>query len=275
MNAKQSTRRRSSRQNVDGTSKIVDRIKLVKDTSRDQLAPAARLVLRAVIDWCGQHDECWPSISRLADECGVSPRHCRRIIRQLESDGWLSRQARHRDDGSQTSSVIVWTKAAPADDAPGHQCPPPRTPASARETSSENPSKHNMPTTSECSEERTGEQQPARRRTASRRYFRITNDPNEFRTADEANRVYQLAVTAGLILPGDSDRVAFFTGWCAVCRKIRTGKCRNPGGMIRLMLQNPKSLRAYGTADDESQARAMVRKLYPPNLAVAAYNPFV
>jgi len=267
MKCKTTPRRRSSRQ-------IVERIQLVKDTSRDQLAPAARLILRAVIDYCGERDECWPSTARLADECGVSPRHCRRIIRQLESDGWLSRQPRHRGDGSQSSNVIVWTKAAPADDAPGHQCPPPRTPASTLETSKEKPSNNNMPTPSGCCEDRTVETQPARRRTASRRYFRITDNPDEFRTADEANRVYQLAVTAGLILPGDSDRVAFFTGWCAVCRKIRDGKCRNPGGMIRLMLQTPKSLRAYGTADDETQARAMVRKLYPPAAAVVAYNPF-
>jgi hypothetical protein len=260
------------------TSPILARLQAVKDATADELTPTARLVLRAVIDYCGNHDECWPAVSRLAAECGVSPRHCRRILRQLESAGWITHQSRHRSNGSQTSNLIAWSKDATAPDT---DVRPPRTPMSAPEHSGEYPTEEHMPPQAECGSSEdvttaTPAEQPApapERRRTSPRYIRITDSSDEFRTPNEAGRVYQLAIDARLITNSDLDQLAFFTGWSAVCRKVRAGKCSNPAGMMRVMLQNPKSLRAYGTADDEATARKLIRRLYHSEIP-ERYNPF-
>jgi hypothetical protein len=111
---------------------------------------------------------------------------------------------------------------------------------------------------------------------SSPRWIQIEN--TTFSDPAQAARVYCLAVAGGLITPSESDRLAFFAAWCAVSRKARTGKASNPGGMMRFLLSNPKALRAYPTAPDETKAREAIRRLYqssPPAVsAVAAYNPF-
>ncbi len=260
------------------TSPILARLQAVKDATADELTPTARLVLRAVIDYCGNHDECWPAVTRLAAECGVSARHCRRILRQLESAGWITHQPRHRSNGSQTSNLIAWSKDATAPDT---DVRPPRTPMSAPDHSGEYPTEEHMPPQAECGSiedatTATPAEQPApvpERRRTSPRYIRITDSSDEFRTPNEAGRVYQLAIDARLITTSDLDKIAFFTGWAAVCRKVRAGKCNSPAGMMRAMLQNPKCMRAYGTADDEATARKLIRRLYHSEIP-GHYNPF-
>lgn len=59
----------------------------------------------------GNATECWPSLSRLADEVGCSIRHVRRMLRSLEAAGWIITQSRFRPDRSQTSCVFQWVKA--------------------------------------------------------------------------------------------------------------------------------------------------------------------
>jgi len=284
-------------------SLIVDRIRLLK--SSPDLSPSHRLLLRSLVDYFGQRDECWPSVATLATECGLSSRHCRRLLRDLERSGWIQHRPRFRPDGSQTSSFIVWVNA-------------PRTPMSAPpdtdvrpiETFRENPLKeHNaecglsafpvateaIPEASACPEaisqplpdpeppETTPEPLPDPVATeaptappSSPRWIQIEN--STFSDPVQAARVYCLAVAGGLITPSDSDRLAFFAAWCAVSRKARAGKASNPGGMMRFLLSNPKALRAYPTAPDETKAREAIRRLYQSSLpavsAVAAYNPF-
>jgi hypothetical protein len=75
----------------------------------------------------GNTTECWPSLSRLADEVGVTVRHVRRMLRSLEAAGWIVTQSRFRPDRSQTSCVFQWAKA------PDLHVRPPRTSASALE----------------------------------------------------------------------------------------------------------------------------------------------
>lgn len=50
---------------------------------------------------------CWPSHELLAERLGCSRRTIIRTMAQLEKMGWVSRQRRHRADGSRTSDLIT------------------------------------------------------------------------------------------------------------------------------------------------------------------------
>lgn len=102
-----------------------ERIRLTRAATG--LKPAEKLLLRSLVDFMGNATECWPSLSRLADEVGCSIRHVRRMLRSLEAAGWIITQSRFRPDRSQTSCVFQWAKA------PDLHVRPPRTSASALE----------------------------------------------------------------------------------------------------------------------------------------------
>jgi len=102
-----------------------ERIRLTRAATG--LKPAEKLLLRSLVDFMGNTIECWPSLSRLADEVGVTVRHVRRMLRSLEAAGWIITQSRFRPDRSQTSCVFQWAKA------PDLHVRPPRTSASALE----------------------------------------------------------------------------------------------------------------------------------------------
>lgn len=100
------------------------RLLLVKNAG-PELGPSARLLLRSIADYCGDNPSCWPSLGRLARECGLSVRHTRRILRELEAAGWLARSERRRADGGETSSLLTWKKTAGPEHATAPKCPPP------------------------------------------------------------------------------------------------------------------------------------------------------
>lgn len=102
-----------------------ERIRLTRAATG--LKPAEKLLLRSLVDFMGNGTECWPSLSRLADEVGVTVRHVRRMLRSLEAAGWIITQSRFRPDRSQTSCVFQWVKA------PDLHVRPPRTSVSALE----------------------------------------------------------------------------------------------------------------------------------------------
>lgn len=116
----------------------VQRINQVKTAA--ELPATARLLLRNIIDYLADGESCWPSMARLASECGLSVRHARRLMHQLCADGWLSLTPRRRSDGGQTSSLIGWQR--PLDTPRTSASATPRTSASAHEKASEeNPKK--------------------------------------------------------------------------------------------------------------------------------------
>ena len=102
-----------------------ERIRLTRAATG--LKPAEKLLLRSLVDFMGNTIECWPSLSRLADEVGVTVRHVRRMLRSLEAAGWILTEYRFRPDRSQTSCVFQWAKA------PDLHVRPPRTSVSALE----------------------------------------------------------------------------------------------------------------------------------------------
>lgn len=50
---------------------------------------ATLLVFLSIADHANDAGVCWPSVERIAKRCRISPRHCQRIIKGLEDDGYL------------------------------------------------------------------------------------------------------------------------------------------------------------------------------------------
>ena len=257
MDAMQRVRARS-------TQTVYNRIQTIKHAP--QLRPALRVLLRSIADYCGSHDECWPSVARLASECGITPRYCRQLLRRLESLGWIEHRPRFREDGSQASSLLVWVAS---DATPGTIVPPPRNNGSALETSSENSgNEEHARNLRECDSgkgEATPPTPPARR--SSRRFIVVDNariaDPQHLR------EIHEHATEAGIIDKSQATRLAFAAAWCAVVRRSQAGTIKNPGGVLQFLMRRPRALLEYATAADEDKARKAVRHLWP----VGQYNP--
>lgn len=68
---------------------------------------------RAVLVWlylakrANRDGQCWPSYQRIATDLSLSYRTVQRAVADLERAGWLKRENRHRDDG--TNSSILFT----------------------------------------------------------------------------------------------------------------------------------------------------------------------
>ena len=279
-----------------------ERIRLTRAATG--LKPAEKLLLRSLVDFMGNATECWPSLSRLADEVGCSIRHVRRMLRSLEAAGWIITQSRFRPDRSQTSCVFQWVKA------PDLHVRPPRTSASALEFNIGSIQESNTyaaaaecdfrkedkaPAAAELVEVNVIDFQPAapaiegtesnlpasiavlppskpaipaiRSRKPSPKFIVI--DGSRFLDIKEGERVYHAAVAAKLLNAGTVDRLAFFACWCAIAAKLRAGKVQHPERMMRFLLDNRKAMSAYPDHASEVKAREAVRFLFPEK----PYNP--
>jgi len=276
-----------------------DRIRLARAATG--LNPAEKLLLRTLVDFMGDSSECWPSLPRLAAEVGVSTRHVRRLLRTLESAGWIVTEYRFRPDRSQTSCVFRWAKA------PDLHVRPPRTSVSALELNigsiqgskthaapaecgfcePEQPAAAvakslgvnlpqaikpapakavaNFPPRSKSPKENLPEgTKPAR---TSPRFIVIDN--TRFLDIEHGKEIYLAAVAGKLLNSGTADRLAFFACWCAIAAKLRAGKVQFPERMMRFLLDNRKAMDAYPDQPAEEKARAAIRHLWPEK----PYNP--
>jgi len=258
-----------------------DRIVLTR--SATGLKPAEKLLLRSLVDFMGNSAECWPSLSRLAAEVGVSIRHVRRLLRSLEAEGWIVTRYRFRPDRSQASCIFTWAKV------PDLHVRPPRTSASALEKDIGKFNSNTYAGVAECEscEPETpaapelipvaaiaelipvavAETPTAQSSKRSPRFIVI--DGGKFLDIIEARRVYLAAVDAKLINAGTADRLAFFACWCAIAAKLRAGAVRHPERMMRFLLDNRKAMSAYPDHAAELKAREAIRHLFPEK----PYNP--
>lgn len=68
---------------------------------------------RAIIVWqylcnrCGKGNQCWPSTRRIARELNISVSTVKRAMKDLEQSGWIHKEHRWRENGSETS--ILYT----------------------------------------------------------------------------------------------------------------------------------------------------------------------
>jgi hypothetical protein len=69
---------------------------------------AERLVALVIADHVGDSTgECWPSVQRISERSGVTPRQVQRILTRLEAYGVIERRPRF-DNNRQTTNVYVW-----------------------------------------------------------------------------------------------------------------------------------------------------------------------
>lgn len=59
---------------------------------REDLSSTQKLVLLSLADWANDEGLCWPSIERLAIKTSMAGRSVQRIIRDLESMGFVKRE---------------------------------------------------------------------------------------------------------------------------------------------------------------------------------------
>lgn len=69
------------------------------------VGPAKKMVLMALANYADENGRCWPSNARIADECGVSRRQVIRVLKELETEGFIARTPDERRDGSQSASI--------------------------------------------------------------------------------------------------------------------------------------------------------------------------
>lgn len=71
------------------------------------LSAKAGNVLRKLADMADAKGRCFPRQETLAYELSVSERTVRAALKELESMCWITREKRHRRDGSRTSDLIT------------------------------------------------------------------------------------------------------------------------------------------------------------------------
>lgn len=71
------------------------------------LGPSEKLLLLVLANYADEHNRCWPSQSRLAEDTGLTDRTIRTVLASLEAKGLLSRVTRNRRDGSRGTDVIT------------------------------------------------------------------------------------------------------------------------------------------------------------------------
>lgn len=74
-----------------------------------KLKPTQKIVLLALADHANDSGECWPGINKLCEKAGVSRSTLKRALEELEENGFIQRQERKRQNGSQTSNLYFLT----------------------------------------------------------------------------------------------------------------------------------------------------------------------
>lgn len=71
--------------------------------NQDVSAADGKFVLLMLANHADEDGYCWPSVKRLASECGMAERTVKTHLARLVELGYISRERRHRKNGSRTS----------------------------------------------------------------------------------------------------------------------------------------------------------------------------
>jgi len=71
------------------------------------VSTAEKLVLLALANYADDRMRCWPSQKRLADDCAMTDRGVRKVLKALEARRMLSREDRRRSDGTRQSDFFT------------------------------------------------------------------------------------------------------------------------------------------------------------------------
>lgn len=84
---------------------------------QQDVSPTDKLVLLALADHADSQGVCWPGLMGIAQKCHLDKRSVQRHVQQLSTSGFILRQSRYRDDGSQASNCYVLPILSPPHDA--------------------------------------------------------------------------------------------------------------------------------------------------------------
>lgn len=79
-------------------------VKALNWAFQQQLKPNLKAVLVAIADNCNDEGLAWPSRKYLAEKTCLSPSSIKRNLNELIEQGYITVQARHRENGSQRSN---------------------------------------------------------------------------------------------------------------------------------------------------------------------------
>ncbi|MCE2797797.1 MAG: hypothetical protein LW816_20935 [Planctomyces sp.] len=92
------------------------------------------------------------------------------------------------------------------------------------------------------------------------RYLVIRSD--RLPDPEHVRAVYSAAVAAGLLRDSESTRLRYLSCVCELLRRWRAGKCRNPGGSLRWLLDRPGVMAEYPAAASEARARTLLSRVF-------------
>ena len=85
-----------------------------------RLPPNSKLILMALADAADEVGQCWPRVRLIAEKCCTSERTVQRVLKELETTGYLHIERSYRKDGSQASNVYQLSLTTP----PANLSPP-------------------------------------------------------------------------------------------------------------------------------------------------------
>ncbi|MFI3255696.1 MAG: helix-turn-helix domain-containing protein [Eubacteriales bacterium] len=71
-----------------------------------ELPSRARILYMYLKDRTGNNKECWPAINTIAKDLAMGRSTVKRAMKDLEMAGILQKEARFRENGSRTSSLL-------------------------------------------------------------------------------------------------------------------------------------------------------------------------
>lgn len=105
-------------------------IKAMNWAWEQRLPPNSKLILMALADAADEVGQCWPRVRIIAEKCCTSERTVQRVLKELETAGFLHIERNYRKDGSQSSNVYSLSLASPPDklSPPGDKATSPHEP---------------------------------------------------------------------------------------------------------------------------------------------------
>ena len=89
-----------------------------------EVKPTSVVVYAILAEHANADQECWPSVSRIADRGGLAEATVRSAVRELSEAGWLTVRGRVDDDGRQTSNLYKVRRIRNSDVVPQQNTTP-------------------------------------------------------------------------------------------------------------------------------------------------------
>ncbi len=218
------------------------------------LKTTARFVLYRIADYAGNSDVAFPSQARLASDVGISERHLRNMLRELEVAGYLSATRQKR---KVNRYALNWQRIT-ANGANLDRNPSSSKRAVDRNSSSSLTGTPVPPERSVNTQEKNAQRGSSHKSQLSRWARAIK--PVEFNTLDAGLKRFDQTTHNGWLPDEPGPRLNFMCAWQSISRRMTDGNVRSPGGLFAKMLADGiREGRWSGCNGDEDAVRAFLR----------------